>query len=303
MARVVSLHLYPIKSCAAWTLDAATLGVAGLESDGIGDREWMIVTPAGQFLTQREYPRMALIRSSVQTWVQTGAATAVPDAVQGAMPSEAGRKALVGAAPGMPDLQVPIDAFALRSADRHVTVWNHACDAFDEGDAAAAWLSDFLHAKARLVRFDPAHKRLSNRQRTGTVEAQNRFSDGYPLLTLSTASLDKLNERLQEAGREAIPINRFRPNIVIDDVGPHDEDRVTELHGASYTLRAVKPCPRCPIPSINQATGERGQDPLDILSQYRGGPEGVLFGQNMITLAGFGARIATGDRLDEEWTF
>lgn len=283
MARIASLHLYPIKSCAGWTLDAATLGQAGLESAGVGDREWMIVTPAGDFLTQREYPRMALIRSSIDT-------------------SE-GRKALVGAAPGMPALSVPLEDFALRNADRHVKVWNHACDAFDEGDAAAEWLSSFLGARARLVRFDPAHKRLSNRQRTGTVEAQNRFSDGYPLLTISIGSLEKLNERLLEAGRERIPMDRFRPNVVIDDVGPHDEDRVTELRTASYTLRAVKPCPRCPIPSIDQETGVRGDDPLDILAQYRGGPDGVLFGQNMITLSGFGATIAKGDRLEEAWSF
>ena len=287
MARIASLHLYPIKSCAGWTPDAATLGQAGLERDGVGDREWMIITPAGQFLTQREYPRMALIQSSVQT----------------VGPTEDGRKALVGAAPGMPPLHIPMADFALRSADRHVTVWNHSCDAFDEGDAAAAWLSDFLGAKARLVRFDAAHKRLSNRQRTGTVEAQNRFSDGYPLLTVSIASLDKLNQRLVEAGRAPIPMERFRPNIVIDDVGPHDEDRVAELRAAAYTLRAVKPCPRCPIPSIDQATGVRGDDPLDILAQYRGGPDGVLFGQNMITLSGFGTRIASGDRLEEEWSF
>ena len=291
MARIVSLHLYPVKSCAGWTLDAAKLGQAGLESEGVGDREWMIVTPAGQFLTQREYPRMALIRTSVQA----GSAAAVQ--------TRDGRKALVGAAPGMPALHVPIADFALRSPDRHVTVWNHACAAFDEGDAAAEWLSDFLHAKARLVRFDPAHKRLSNRQRTGAVEAQNRFSDGYPLLTISVASLDKLNARLMEAGREAIPMDRFRPNIVIDDAGPHDEDRVTELRAADYTLRAVKPCPRCPIPSIDQASGARGDNPLDILAQYRGGPDGVLFGQNMITLSGFGTTIAKGDRLDEEWSF
>ena len=287
MARIASLHLYPIKSCGGWTLAEATLGRAGLESAGVGDREWMIVTPAGQFLTQREYPRMALIGCAVQNSPQ----------------SDDGRKALVGAAPGMPPLCVPLADFALRRADRHVTVWSDACDAFDEGDAAAEWLSDFLHATARLVRFDPAHRRLSNRQRTGEVEAQNRFSDGYPLLTLSTASLDKLNERLLEAGRAAIGMERFRPNIVIDDVGPHDEDRVTELRAAAYTVRAVKPCPRCPIPSIDQATGERGDNPLDILARYRGGPDGVLFGQNMITLSGFGSTISKGDRLEEEWSF
>ena len=283
MAHITSLHIYPIKSCAGWTLDTAILGHAGLESEGIGDREWMIVTPAGDFLTQREHPRMALIGSELKT--------------------VNGRKALVGAAPGHSSLSIPLEDFALRSADRAVKVWGHHCMAFDEGDEAAAWLSNFLHATARLVRFDPAHTRLSSRQRTGDTEAKNRFSDGYPLLTISVASLEKLNERLMEAGRAAITMNRFRPNIVIDDVGPHDEDRVTELRGDGFTLGAVKPCPRCPIPSIDPATGERGDDPLDILSQYRGGPDGVLFGQNMITLAGFGAKLKKGAALDEEWSF
>ena len=283
MAHIISLHIYTIKSCAGWTLDTATLGQAGLETEGIGDRDWMIVTPAGDFLTQREYPRMALIRSELQT--------------------VNGLKSLVGAAPGMPSLEIPLNEFALRSADRAVKLWAHHCMAFDEGDQAAAWLSDFLHATARLVRFDPAHTRLSNRQRTGDAEAKNRFSDGYPLLTISVASLNLLNERLMEAGREAIAMSRFRPNIVIDDVGPHDEDRVDVLRGIDFALRAVKPCPRCPIPSIDPATGERGEDPLDILSQYRGGTDGVLFGQNMITLTGFGARLQKDAVLDEEWSF
>ena len=288
MAHITSLHIYPIKSCAGWTLDSATLGRAGLESNGtgsqgIGDREWMIVTPAGDFLTQREYPRMALIRPEVK----------LVD----------GRRTLVGAALGQSPLSVPLADFALRSADRAVKVWGHSCMAFDEGDEAAAWLSGFLHAKARLVRFDPAHTRLSNRERTGAVDAQNRFSDGYPLLTISVASLDKLNERLQEAGREAIGMERFRPNLVIDDVAPHDEDRVSELRGAGFALRAVKPCPRCPIPSIDPATGERGDNPLDILAQYRGAPDGVMFGQNMITVSGFGSTLTKGAVLDEEWSF
>ncbi len=281
MASISALNIYPVKSCAGIALQEATLGRAGLEAGGVGDREWMVVeTGSGQFLTQREDPRMALITPAIF----------------------AGSLHLI--APGMPTLAVALDEFSLRSATLAVRVWNHACRAFDEGDAAAAWLSDCLGRKLRLARFDPAHKRLSNREWTQNVEAHNRFSDGYPILMVSQASLSDLNDRLLEAGREALPMNRFRPNIVLGDSGPFDEDRLLSLSGANFTLKPVKPCPRCPIPSIDQASAKRGPDPLDILAQYRDDPRlGVVFGQNTIVASGFGASLALGQSLDEEWNF
>ena len=281
MASISALNIYPVKSCAGIALRQATLGRAGLESGGVGDREWMVVEAgSGQFITQREDPRMALI---------------TPSTVAGS---------LILHAPGMPALAVALDEFSLRSATLAVRVWNHACRAFDEGDGAATWLSDYLGRKLRLARFDPAHRRLSNREWTQNAEAFNRFSDGYPILMISQASLADLNDRLLEAGREALPMNRFRPNIVLGDTGPFDEDRLLALSGADFSLKPVKPCPRCPIPSIDQANGTRGADPLDILAQYRDDPRlGVVFGQNTIVARGFGAVLAVGQSLDEEWNF
>ncbi len=281
MASISALHIYPVKSCAGIALQEATLGRAGIESGGVGDREWMVVeTASGQFLTQREDPRMALIMPAI---------------------ADGG---LVLNAPGMSVLAVALGEFSLRSATLAVRVWNHACRAFDEGDAAAAWFSGYLGRKLRLVRFDPAHKRLSNREWTQNAEAHNRFSDGYPILMVSQASLTDLNDRLLEAGREALPMNRFRPNIVLGDTGPFDEDRLLSLSGADFSLKPVKPCPRCPIPSIDQATGHRGPDPLDILAQYRDDPHlGVVFGQNTIVASGYGASLALGQSLNEEWNF
>lgn len=280
MARIASLHLYPVKSCRGIDLEAATLDAAGLEAHGAGDREWMVVDAGGTFLTQREAPRMALIAPAL----------------------EAG--ALVLRAPGMPDLGLPLELPFGRAPALGVRVWNHACRAFDEGDAVADWLSGFLGRKLRLARFDPAHRRLSNRERTGNVEAPNRFSDGYPLLVISEASLADLNDRLQESGREALPMDRFRPNIVISDVGPFDEDRFVALRLGEVMLKPVKPCPRCPMPSIDQATGTRGPDPLDILARYRDDARlGVVFGQNVIVVAGAGARLARGQVFETEWNF
>lgn len=279
MAVISGLTLYPVKSCAGLALDEALIGRAGLETQGVGDREWMVVTPAGDFLTQREYPRIACVTPRIAA------------------------DALVLDAPGMPSLRIALGSFALRSPNLNVRVWNHACAAFDEGDLVAQWLSDYLGARARLARFDPGHVRASNRSKTGEIEALNRFSDGYPLLVISEASLAALNDRLQEAGREALPMNRFRPNIVIRGVEAHDEDRFAALRTGDAELRPVKPCPRCPIPSIDQHTGDRGDDPLDILARYRGGPDGVLFGQNAVVVRGFGSWLRVGQRLEEEWNF
>ena len=287
MAAISQLAIYPVKSCAGIALTEATIGRAGLESGGVGDREWMVVNHAGDFLTQRQHPRMALIVPLLEAGV------------------------LRLSAPGMDDLLVPLGDFSLRVPDLGVRVWNHACAAFDEGTLASQWLSDYLKMPARLARFDASHARLSNRITTGDVEALNRFSDGYPLLILSDASLAYLNRRLKQAGREPLPMDRFRPNIVINGVEAHDEDRLSALriadaggNGAGdIELRPVKPCPRCPIPSIDQRTGEPGPDPLDILARYRGSADGVLFGQNAVVVRGFGARLRVGQRIDEEWNF
>ena len=284
MAIINSLHIYPVKSCAGIALTQATLGRAGLESQGVGDREWMVVDAAtGQFLTQRQLPRMALIVPAL------------------------GDGELRISAPGQAALRVPLTGFALRQPDVAVKVWDHECRAFDEGPEAAQWFSTFLGRELRLVRFDNAHLREANKEWTGGVSALNRFSDGYPILLISQASLDDLNDRLQEAGREALPMNRFRPNIVLGRVGPYEEDHLLTLTSGdgSVQLKPVKPCPRCPIPSIEQTTGEFGPDPLDILSQYRSESStgGVVFGQNLITLAGYGAALTVGQELAEEWNF
>jgi len=318
MAIVQSLHLYPIKSCAGIALPQATVGRAGLEWQGVGDREWMVVDAAsGQFLTQRQLPRMALITPSLGDGTLSGAlgdgtlSGALSDgtlsgALDGGTSNQRpGDGALTVAAPGQAPLTLPLTGFDLRQPDIAVRVWNHECNAFDAGDAAAAWFSAFLGRAVRLVRFDPAHRRASNAEWTGEIEALNRFSDGYPILLISQASLDDLNERLTEAGREPLPMNRFRPNIVLGRVDPYDEDHLVTLRAGAIELKPVKPCPRCPIPSIEQSTGEFGPDPLDILAQYRNEQRtgGVVFGQNLVILQGYGQTLKAGQEVDLEWNF
>jgi uncharacterized protein YcbX len=282
MAAIQSLHIYPVKGCGGIALDSATLGPAGLRSQGVGDREWMLVdADTGLFVTQRQLPRMALVRPLVDAGV------------------------LRLSAPGQATLEVALQSPAPHTPGLKVKVWNHECLAFDEGDQAAAWFSAFLGRPLRLVRFDPAHRRISSTEWTGAVEALNLFSDGYPILLISQASLDDLNDKLTRAGRQALPMNRFRPNIVLADVGPYEEDYLESLQAGGITFKPVKPCPRCPVPSIEQSTGEFGPDPLDILSQYRSDEltGGVIFGQNLIALEGVGLTVTVGQEFAAEWNF
>jgi len=268
MIFLAALHLYPVKSCRGIAVQEARLTAAGLEHD----REWMIVTPEGRFVTQREAPRLALIATDLS------------------------QDALTLVAPGASGLVVPLDW----SDDvRQVTVWGDRCPAFDQGELAARWLTGFLGRPLRLVRFDPAHRRLSNSTWTGGVEAPNRFSDGYPLLAISRASLDDLNARLSVP----LPVDRFRPNLVLDGLAPYGEDEIGDLVAGDVRLRRVKPCTRCAITTTNQATAEvEGDEPLRTLKSYRWDKalRGVTFGQNLIVVAGDGARLHTGLELRAE---
>src|SRR6185437_2405011 len=147
-----------------------------------------------------------------------------------------------------------------------VRIWKDECPAYDEGEAAARWLRELLGRDCRLVRYDPQHRRLSSRAWTAELEAENRFTDGFPVLVIGRASLDDLNARLGTP----VPMNRFRPNIVLEGLGPYEEDRIDELCGEGLRLRVVKPCARCIIPTTDQDTGQRdGQEPLRTLMKYR----------------------------------
>jgi uncharacterized protein YcbX len=268
-ARISALYRYPLKSARGQALQEARLGSTGFEHD----RQWMLVTPQGRFISQREQPRLALLQAE----------------------ATAARLRLYAA--DLPPLSI-----APRDAQRHmrVSIWRDECLALDAGDEIAARLSDWLHSPCRLVRFDLQQQRLSNRQYTGDIAAENAFSDGYPLLLTGAASLAELNQRI---GRE-LPINRFRPNIVLAGLDPYDEDHLQELHCGGLVLRAVKPCTRCSITATEQASGTLdGDEPLRTLRTYRydAGLGGVTFGQNLIIVKGRGALLRVGETLQLRW--
>jgi uncharacterized protein YcbX len=244
----------------------------------------MVVDRDGEFVSQRELPRMALIRPTLRA------------------------SDLVLRAPGMLALHLQLDAV---EGECRVRVWDDAVDAFDMGDLAAQWFSDFLGRPLRLARFDPDAKRLASRQWTGELEARTAFADGFPLLVTSTASLDELNRRLAEAGEPAVTMQRFRPNIVLDDVeAAHGEDFIDTLSFESpdgtVVVKLVKPCGRCTVPDVDPATAEQGHAVADAMRAYRAEPRiggGLAFGQNAVVVSGLGHRLRVGAAARAELAF
>ncbi|SDI25808.1 MOSC domain-containing protein [Variovorax sp. OV700] len=283
-ATIARLFVYPVKSCAGVELPEALLTETGLEFD----RAWMVVDAQGAFVTQRQLPRMALIRPQMK------------------------QTEVVLRAPGMLALHLAFDRVEKPVRAR---VWKDEVSAYDMGDIAAQWFSDFLTEPGkpqalRLVRFDPEQKRLSNLQWTGGVEAENQFSDGYPLLVASEGSLAELNERLAAAGHDAVGIERFRPNIVLAGIESHDEDRVDALHittnEGEAELKPVKPCTRCPVPDIDPATAISSSEVGDMLRTYRADARvdgRITFGMNCIVLQGVEHMLKVGQAVGANYRF
>jgi hypothetical protein len=268
-ATLTDLHVYPIKSCRGISLESARLAPTGLADD----RHWMLVRPNGRFVTQRELPRMALVSTALN-----------------------GNGLTLGA-PGMSG----IDVSRIGGGEsRAVTVWKFEGRGIDCGDDAAAWVSQFLETPLRLVMFDVSAPRVCSPEWTGDTRAVTEFSDGYPILVISRASLAELNSRLPSA----LPMERFRPNLVIEGVGAYDEDRMHELRAGPVTLRIVKPCTRCSITTTDQQRGAvDGVEPLQTLKEYRFDKElrGVAFGQNVIVVSGVGETLRVGQTFDVTW--
>ena len=272
-AVISQLIIYPVKSCAPVLLKRALLTDQGLDLD----RAWMVVDERGQFLSQRQYPRLALVQPQLRL------------------------SDLVLRAPGMLALHLSLDGV---EQAMKVSLWDEAIDAWDMGELAAQWFSDFLGCSARLVRFDPQFERPSERRWTGGQTVLNPFSDGFPLMLLSQPSVDGLNERLHAAG--PVDILRFRPNIVLSagDAqawGAHDEDRADELHIETgqglIRLKSAKPCTRCEMVEVDPQTAQTGSAVLPALRAYRRDARvngAITFGVNLMVLEGFDQELAVG---------
>jgi hypothetical protein len=261
IATVAGLFVYPLKSARGIACSRVRLGTTGFE----GDRQWMLVNAHGVFLSQRTHPQLACI---------------VP---------ELDADELVLHAPGLPPLRLPR---SYSGECLSVRVHQDRCVGLDQGADAAEWASHAAGEAVRLVRV-PAHtERCANPNFAGTAPAPMGFADGFPVLVCNAASLEDLNTRLPEG----IPMERFRPNVVLEGLPAWAEDRIDALTFGEVTLRLVKPCTRCTIPSIDQRTGQPAIDPAAVLRQFRFDKllRGVTFGENAVIVTGIAREIARG---------
>ena len=250
MITVSNLIYYPIKACRGFEVESARVERMGLEHD----RRMMVVTSQGKFLTQREVPRLALV---------------TPKLMNGALELSA---------PNYDAIQLGIQT---SGTPWQVNIWkSKGVLAIDQGEEAAAWFSDWLGRPVRLVHIEDGYKRHVNEQYVVSPDDHTGFSDGYPILLTSEEGLQDLNSRLESP----VPMNRFRPNLVVKGCGPFEEDTWNRIGIGNVELAVVKPCARCEVTTIDKDTLERSKEPLKTLGKYRKQKLGAIFGQNVIPI-------------------
>jgi uncharacterized protein YcbX len=261
---ISALHIYPVKGLGGIDLAEAECTDRGLRYD----RRWMVVDDTGEFITQRENPKMATV------WTDITA------------------DSLLLSAPDAGEVAVPLQPEAREKV--RVRVWRSTCDALPASPEADAWLSRYLGIGCRLVFMPESTRRMSNPDYAGKGKLVG-FADGYAYLVIGEASLADLNTRLAAKDHAALPMNRFRPNIVVTGSKPYAEDTWDEVRLGEAIIKAAKPCGRCQVTTTDQATGEvRGPEPLQTLATYRDSSRfGTMFGMNMVAVKS--GRVAVGD--------
>jgi hypothetical protein len=267
---IKQLFYYPVKSCAGVEVSEAHVGASGL----LNDRRWMIVDGGGTFVTQRERPELARVFPRVEDG------------------------ALSFCAPQAPALAVPVDA---RGERIQVEIFGERYPARTVSESADLWFSQYLQAPHRLVAFDDAVLRKGGVQYPTRDDAPTLFPDNYSLLVLSDASLADLNQRLPQA----VPVNRFRPNVVVSGLKAYEEDYLASLKIGRSELRFVDLCFRCNLTTIDQETAQFGEEPLKTLMSYRVDPKnsGVKFGAYFAVEQAQAGRMRVGDKVEITWSF
>ena len=268
--RLSAIFIYPVKALGAISLGQSIVTPRGLQYD----RRFMVIDAHHQFLTQRDYPKMAAV------WVEI---------VDGKNGDE-----VIFSAPDIESVSFSLAPKELPT--RTVKVWASHVRAQTVSAVADQWLSSYLGTDARLVYMpDSAERRIN------PIYAKNNevvsFADGFPLLIVSAASLEDLNARIVKNAGDAVPMNRFRPNLVISGCDAYAEDRLGGVAIGDALFRAVKPCARCQVTTTDQAAGVvRGPEPLQTLGTYRDSAGGVMFGMNLIPVTL--ATVRVGDAVN-----
>ncbi|MCZ1011075.1 MOSC domain-containing protein [Streptomyces lydicus] len=250
-----SIHLYPVKALAGPGPGEAVVEPWGLA----GDRRWMLVDAAGRMITQRQQRTLALAH-----------AEALPGG--GLRCTAPGREPLT--------VEVPVSGETVP-----VEVWKDEVEAVPAGPAAAAWFGGYLGAECRLVYLDAPEKRRPLGPGWGAPGDTVSFADGFPLLLTTTSSLDALNSLVAQgdhADEGPLPMNRFRPNVVVDGTAPWAEDDWRRVRIGTVVFEAAEPSARCVVTTTDQRTAERGKEPLRTLARHRRFGDRLVFGRNLI---------------------
>lgn len=248
MAFVSALYVYPIKACRGVRVEQWSVVERGFDAD----RRWMIVDAAGDFVTQREVPRLALVTTELD----------------GDGPS------LHVRASGLSPLTLP----RRHETDtaRTVRIWDDQSVGCVHREGSA-WFSAFLGAPHELVYMPDAQRRAVNPKRAQSGDIVS-FADAYPFLLISEASLTELNRRLAKP----VPMERFRPNIVVSGIEAFAEDHFTHVQLGALSFRGVKRCDRCSVTTVDIETGETSLEPMRTLATFRRQDSKVWFGMNLI---------------------
>lgn len=248
MYTLSEINIYPVKSLGGISLQSSIVEERGLKYD----RRWMLVVNENKFVTQREYPQMALLQVSLNE--------------NGLMVNHKQKD--------LGKLLIPFNYDFTET--KEVIIWEDICKGSFYDKEIDDWFSDSLGIKCRLVYMPDTTERLVNPKRVKNKVVS--FADGYPFLLIGQSSLDDLNSRLELP----LPMNRFRPNLVFTGGKPYEEDTWKNFTIGDVIFSAVKPSMRCVITTINQETAEPAQEPLRTLAKYRRHQNGVIFGMNVV---------------------
>ena len=262
MIRVSELHIFPIKSMGGIPLNKADVTDRGLRFD----RRWLLVDENNCFITQRDYPRMTFLKPQIENSI------------------------LQVIEKNNIENKISFDLSEHLAEKSTVTIWDDVVDAYEVNQTVSEWFSDYMGIKCKLVFMPDESKRRVSEDYAHNDEIVS-FADGYPFLIIGQSSLDDLNSKLEVP----IPMTNFRPNIVFTGGEPFCEDNWHQIKIGELNYYAVKPCARCVITTINQATAEKNNEPLATLSTYRKSGNNILFGENLIH-EGTGA-IKVGDEI------
>lgn len=243
------LYIYPVKSCRGISLNEVSVGSMGPQ----WDRRWMLVDLNGRFINQAKCPKLALVSAIVS---KDNLLITFPDGTSHELPLNAGEQEV------------------------EVELWNDKCRAVDQGKVINQAFSHFLNVECSLVFIPDDFIRPVDPKYATTASDHVSFADGFPFLVISEASLEDLNSRL----KADVPMNRFRPNLVISGCKPYEEDSWKRIQIGELQFEIVKPCPRCVVTTVEQSTGVKGLEPLKTLAKYRKHEKEIMFGQNAIHL-------------------